>query len=107
MYAVIFEVEIKPEGKEEYLQLASELFSELNDIDGFISVERFQSLVNKEKMVSLSLWESENAILNWRNNINHKIAQQKGRYKLFSDYRLRVAHVVREYGPNSREQAPR
>ena len=107
MYAVIFEVEIKPEGKEEYLKIASDLRNELNDIDGFISIERFQSLVNQKKLVSLSFWESEEAISNWRNNINHRMAQQKGRYKLFSDYRLRVAQIVRDYGPNSREQAPK
>ena len=107
MYAVIFEVEIKPEGKEEYLKIASDLRNELNDIDGFISIERFQSLVNPKKLVSLSFWESEGAISNWRNNINHRMAQQKGRYELFSDYRLRVAHIVRDYGPNSREQAPK
>jgi heme-degrading monooxygenase HmoA len=107
MYAVIFEVEIKPEGKEEYLKIASDLRNELNDIEGFISIERFQSLVNQKKLVSLSFWESEEAISNWRKNINHRMAQQKGRYKLFSDYRLRVAHIVRDYGINSREQAPK
>jgi len=77
MYAVIFEVEIKLEGKEEYLQLAADLRNELDHMDGFISVERFQSLVNEGKLVSLSFWESEKAISNWRNNINHKIAQKK------------------------------
>ncbi len=107
MYAVIFEVEIKPEGKEDYLQIATDLRKELDQIDGFISVERFQSLVNEEKLVSLSFWESEKAISNWRNNINHKMAQKKGRYELFSNYRLRVAHVVRDYGPTSRELAPK
>ena len=107
MYAVIFEVEIKPEGKEEYLKIASDLRNELNDIDGFISIERFQSLVNQKKLVSLSFWESEEAISNWRKNINHRMAQQKGRYKLFADYRLRVAPIVRDYGLNSREQAPK
>jgi heme-degrading monooxygenase HmoA len=79
----------------------------LNDIEGFISIERFQSLANQKKLVSLSFWESEEAISNWRNNINHRMAQQKGRYKLFADYRLRVAHIVRDYGLNSREQAPK
>jgi heme-degrading monooxygenase HmoA len=106
MYAVIFEVEVKPERKEEYLQIASELRNELSKIDGFISVERFQSLVNESRLVSLSFWESEEAISKWRNNLNHKVAQQKGRSELFSDYRLRVAHVVRDYGLKNRGQAP-
>lgn len=106
MYAVIFEVEVKPERKEEYLQIASELRNELNKIDGFISVERFQSLVNESRLASLSFWESEEAISKWRNNLNHKVAQQKGRSELFSDYRLRVAHVVRDYGLKNRGQAP-
>lgn len=106
MYAVIFEVEVKPERKEEYLQIASELRNELNKIDGFISVERFQSLVDESRLASLSFWESEEAISKWRNNLNHKVAQQKGRSELFSDYRLRVAHVVRDYGLKNRGQAP-
>jgi heme-degrading monooxygenase HmoA len=107
MYAVIFEVEVKPERKAEYLKIASELRNELNTIDGFISIERFQSLVNEGKLVSLSFWESEKAITAWRNNLNHKTAQQKGRSELFSDYRLRVARVVRDYGLKKREQAPK
>ena len=106
MYAVIFEVEVKPEGKEEYLQIASELRKALKNIDGFISIERFQSFVNEGKLVSLSFWDSEEAISKWRNNPDHKKAQQKGRSELFSDYRLRVAHVVRDYGPKNRAQAP-
>jgi heme-degrading monooxygenase HmoA len=106
MYAVIFEVEVKPERMQEYLQIASELWNELNSIDGFISIERFQSLVNEGKLVSLSFWESEKAISAWRNNRNHKIAQQKGRSELFSDYRLRVAQIVRDYGLKNRGQAP-
>ena len=107
MIAVIFEVEVKAERKEEYLKIASELRNELKAIDGFISIERFQSLVNEEKLVSLSFWESEQAITVWRNNLNHKIAQQKGRSTLFSDYRLRVAKIVRDYGLKNREQAPK
>jgi heme-degrading monooxygenase HmoA len=107
MIAVIFEVEVKAERKEEYLKIASELRNELKAIDGFISIERFQSLVNEEKLVSLSFWESEQAITVWRNNPNHKIAQQKGRSTLFSDYRLRVAKIVRDYGLKNREQAPK
>ena len=107
MYAVIFEVEIKTEEMEAYLKIASELRKELNQVDGFISIERFQSLANQDKLVSLSFWETEEAIANWRNNIQHRKAQQKGRSKLFSDYRLRVARVVRDYGLNRREQAPK
>ena len=91
MYAVIFEVEIKAEGKEEYLTIAADLRKELKHIDGFISVERFQSLANQNKLVSISFWESEGAITNWRKNVRHRRAQQKGRSKLFSDYRLRLA----------------
>ena len=97
----------KPVGKEEYLNIASELRNELENIDGFISIERFRNLVNEVKLVSLSFWESEEAISKWRNHPDHKRAQQKGRFKLFSDYRLRVAHVVRDYGSKNRDQAPK
>ena len=106
MYAVIFEVEIKPDSKKKYLQIAAALRKELDGVDGFISIERFKSLVNENKLVSLSFWDSEMAISSWRNTLNHKMAQHKGRYELFSNYRLRVAHVVRDYGPENREQAP-
>jgi heme-degrading monooxygenase HmoA len=76
MYAVIFEVEVKPERMQEYLQIASELRNELNTVDGFISIERFQSLVNEGKLVSLSFWESEEAISAWRNNRTIGITKQ-------------------------------
>ncbi len=105
MVVVIFEVKVKPEGIKEYLQLASELRNALDDMDGFISVERFTSLTNEGKLVSLSFWESEEAVSTWRNSIDHKRAQQKGRFELFIDYRIRVAKVLRDYGSDSREQA--
>jgi len=106
MYAVIFEVEVKAEGKEEYLAIAAKLRKELENLEGFISIERFQSLVNEGKLVSLSFWESEEAIINWRNHQEHSQAQQKGRQQLFSNYRIRVAKVVRDYSIEDREQAP-
>ncbi len=106
MVVVIFEVKVKPEGIKEYLQLASELRNALDDMDGFISVERFTSLTNEGKLVSLSFWESEEAVSTWRNYIDHKHAQQKGRFELFHKYRIRVAKVLRDYGSDSREQAP-
>ena len=97
MIVVIFEVNVKPEGIKEYLQLASGFRKTLDDIDGFISVERFTSLTNEGKLVSLSFWESEEAVSAWRNSIDHKRAQQKGRFELFNAYRIRVAKVLRDY----------
>lgn len=106
MYAVIFEVEVKAEGKEEYLAIAAKLRQQLEGLEGFISIERFQSLVNEGKLVSLSFWESEEAIANWRKHQEHSQAQKKGREQLFSNYRIRVAKVVRDYSIEDREQAP-
>ena len=97
MYAVIFEVEPNPEDKVTYLEIAAQLRSELETIDGFISVERFQSLNNPNKLLSLSIWRDENAIMYWREKKSHQDAQNKGREKLFSAYRIRVAHVLRDY----------
>ena len=106
MIAVIFEV-IPAEGKRgEYLDLAAELKSELSRIDGFVSIERFQSLTTPQKLLSLSYWETEESVQKWRNLEIHRAAQTKGRSGLFSDYRLRVAWVERDYGMSSREQAP-
>ncbi|CAA0114040.1 putative protein YqjZ [BD1-7 clade bacterium] len=106
MIAVIFEV-FPAEGKvEEYLDIAAKLKPQLEKIDGFISIERFSSLIEEGKVLSLSFWRDEEAISEWRNLEAHRIAQEKGRDGVFKNYRLRVANVCRDYGMNSREQAP-
>jgi len=106
MIAVIFEV-YPADGKvEEYLEIAAELKPLLQDIDGFISIERFSSLVEDGKVLSLSFWRDEKAIEQWRNIEKHRFAQGKGRKGVFTDYRLRVANVNRDYGMNNRQQAP-
>jgi heme-degrading monooxygenase HmoA len=106
MIAVIFEVEPKPEHKAEYLNIAASLRPMLEEIDGFISIERFQSLTNDGKILSLSFFENEEAIQAWRNLSAHRAAQAKGRDSLFQDYRLRIATISRDYGLNDRDQAP-
>jgi len=106
MVAVIFEA-IPIEGKkDEYFAIAEKLRRELDRVPGFISIERFQSVTNPEKILSLSFWRDEESIAQWRNIELHRHAQAKGRQSVFSDYRLRVAHVVRDYGKNDRTQAP-
>ena len=106
MVAVIFEA-IPSEGKkDEYFAIAEKLRRELDRVPGFISIERFQSVTNPEKILSLSFWRDEESIAQWRNIELHRRAQAKGRQSVFSDYRLRVAHVVRDYGMNDRTQAP-
>lgn len=104
--AVIFEVEPASGKKEEYLDIAAELKSSLMKIRGFISIERFQSLNNPEKMLSLSFWESEEAIREWRTLEQHRVAQTMGREKIFKDYHLRVAQVIRNYGMFDRVEVP-
>jgi|TARA_B100000315_G_scaffold256209_2_gene301578 heme-degrading monooxygenase HmoA len=106
MFAVIFEVEPKPEGKAEYLDIAAALRQDLEKMDGFISIERFQSLTDDGKILSLSFWRDEAAIAAWREQSKHQRAQDKGYNELFDDYRLRVAEVVRDYTRNNREEAP-
>lgn len=106
MIAVIFEVIPAPEKRGEYLDIASNLKPELSRIEGFISIERFQSLTDPDKILSLSFWEDEKSIAEWRNFEEHRAAQEKGRNSVFADYRLRIAGVVRDYGMNDREQAP-
>lgn len=106
MIAVIFEVEPHAEHKALYLDIAAKLREELEQIEGFLSVERFQSLSNPEKILSLSFFETEEAVAKWRNIDMHRSAQAVGRGKAFSGYRLRVASVVRDYGKGQREQAP-
>lgn len=107
MIAVIFEV-LPAEGrKDEYLEHAARLRSELEQMDGFISVERFQSLTNPEKLLSVSFWRDEIAVAGWRCQAAHRATQKAGRDGIFKDYRLRVAAVVRDYGlVDRREQAP-
>ena len=97
MYAVIFEVEPKEGRAERYFELAKQLRSELEKIDGFISVERFESLTNKGKFVSLSFWRDEEAIKAWRTQVGHQVAQREGKESVFKDYRIRVAQVMRDY----------
>jgi heme-degrading monooxygenase HmoA len=97
MHAVIFEVYSKGKNRDEYLDIAKELKKQLIHVDGFISIERFQSLNDDNKILSLSFWESQEAIKNWKNNFDHLEAQQKGRNKLFLDYRIRIAEVGKDY----------
>jgi heme-degrading monooxygenase HmoA len=106
MYAVIFEVWPNRNGKEEYLNIASQLKLFLEEQKGFISIERFQSLTNQDKLLRLSFWEDEEAITIWRNLLEHRIAQKKGRNELFDDYRIRVSEVVRDYSMSQRNEIP-
>ena len=106
MIAVIFEVIPAKDKRDEYLDIAAKLRPELDKIKGFISIERFQSITDPEKMLSLSFWEDENSVSEWRNLEVHRKAQAHGRASVFNDYRLRVAHVLRDYGMNDRTQAP-
>lgn len=106
MIAVIFEVWPKATGKQEYLDIAAHLRPLLNEIDGFISIERFESLSEPGKILSLSFWRDEQAIETWRRLETHRTAQVRGRTALFEDYHLRIAGVIRDYGMTSREQAP-
>ena len=107
MYAVIFEVWPTSEGKGEYLQIAAKLKEFLENREGFISIERFQSLTDENKLLSLSFWEDEKSIETWRNMFEHRIAQDKGNTRIFDDYRIRVANVLRDYTKEKREQAPK
>ncbi len=107
MMAVIFEVWPAAGRKDEYLQLAAALRGEVEQIDGFISVERFESLYEEGKLLSLQFWRDDGAIARWRNHLEHRKAQEFGRNGMFANYRLRVAEVVRDYGPHDRGQAPR
>jgi len=106
MIAVIFEVEPAAGQTQAYLDIAAELRPLLEQIDGFLSVERFQSLTNPDKLLSLSFFRDEQAVSDWRQLTQHRGAQTRGRSNLFSDYRIRVANVLRDYGKDDREQVP-
>jgi heme-degrading monooxygenase HmoA len=106
MIAVIFEVEPTQDGHAGYLEHAARLRPILEQMDGFISVERFQSLTNPRKIVSLSFWRDESSVRAWREHPDHRATQAAGRAGVFADYRLRVATVVRDYGLYERDEAP-
>lgn len=106
MIAVIFEVQITEGCKDDYLEIAAQMRPMLEEVVGFISVERFQSLTDPSKLLSLSFFENEEAVQRWRTLSAHRSAQSKGRAGVFSDYHLRIAHVIRDYGMFEREEAP-
>lgn len=106
MIAVIFEVLPHPDRRQAYLDWATRLRVQLEQVDGFLSIERFESLSQPGKLLSLSFWRDEDAVKHWRNAAEHRAAQMAGRQSIFEDYRLRVAHVVRDYGRSDRGDAP-
>jgi heme-degrading monooxygenase HmoA len=106
MYAVIFEVRPRPGREADYLATAQQLRADLERIDGFVSVERFASLYEPGKILSLSIWRDESAVTRWREHARHREAQRRGRGEIFADYRIRVASVVRDYGMHDRNGAP-
>lgn len=106
MIAVIFEVDLADGRMDQYLALAAALRDELAAVDGFLSVERFQSMSVPNRMVSLSFFRDEQAVQQWRNTTAHRAAQARGRAGVFATYRLRVASVIRDYGMEDRAEAP-
>ncbi len=106
MIAVIFEAKTNAAHKADYLDAAAVLRPQLNDFDGFISIERFESLSEPGKILSLSFWRDEEAVRNWRNLEAHRSIQAAGREHIFDDYRLRVARIIRDYGMRERAGAP-
>jgi len=106
MIAVIFEAQPHPGKQDAYLDAAASLRPLLAEIDGFVSIERFESLTQPGKILSLSFWRDEDAVRRWRNVEAHRGIQSAGRNSIFADYRLRVADVIRDYGMNDRAQAP-
>ena len=106
MIAVIFEVEPADGRRQHYLEIAASMRALLEEVDGFISVERFESLTTPGKLLSLSFFRDEQAVKRWRTLTAHRKAQSRGREGVFAGYRLRVAHVVRDYGLHDRAEAP-
>lgn len=106
MVTVIFEVWPHPQHKQGYLDWAAELKAELQSMEGFISLERFQSLGEPDKLLSLQFWRDDACLAAWRNKQEHRAAQAAGRASMFKDYRLRIAEVTRDYGLDERGQAP-
>ena len=107
MIAVLFEARPRDGQMAGYLEMAAALRPALAKMDGFISIERFESLSEPGKLLSLSFWRDETAVRQWREHAEHRAAQRAGRQSVFDDYRLRIATVVRDYGMTDRAQAPR
>ena len=106
MLTVIFEVTPQPGQAQRYFEIAAELVTELQKIDGFISVERYESLSQPGSFLSLSTWRDEEAVKRWRNQSTHRDGQREGREAVFASYRIRVAQVLRDYSLVEREEAP-
>jgi heme-degrading monooxygenase HmoA len=106
MFVVVFEVQPKPGREQDYLELAASLKPALEEIDGFISVERFRSVAAPGKLVSISFWRDEASVRRWREHNRHHLAQLSGRAQIFADYRISVAEIERQYGMFERAQAP-
>lgn len=106
MIAVLFEAILIDGKKTEYIELATNLKEELNKIEGFISIERFQSIQHPEKILSLSFWKNEESVTQWRNITKHRQVQSYSRTEIFKHYRLRVASIIRDYTIDDRNQAP-
>ncbi len=106
MIAVIFEVLPAPGREADYLDIAADLRPLLDGVEGFVSIERFRSLADPQKLLSLSFWRDEAAVIAWRQHAGHAPAQAAGRAGIFAGYRLRVAGVMRDYGLHDRDQAP-
>lgn len=102
MHVVVFEVTVKPGVGQRYFDLAAELRPELEKIDGFVSVERFESLTTEGKYVSLSFWRDAEAIAAWRAHGDHEVAQTLGKSEIFADFRISVAEIVRQYSMQDR-----
>ncbi len=105
MFVVVFEVSMKPGVQQDYFDLAAELRPELEKIDGFISVERFQSLADEGKYVSISFWRDADAVADWRAHARHRLAQDRGKNEIFADFRISVCAVQRQYTLADRLQA--
>ncbi len=106
MVSVIFEVWPHPDHRAGYLDWAAQLKEELLKMEGFISIERFQSLTDPGKLLSLQFWRDDACLTAWRNLEAHRAAQSAGRATMFRDYRLRIAEVTRDYGLKERAEAP-
>ncbi len=106
MIYVLFEVIVKKVYMDDYLYLASNLKNYLEDFDGFVRSERFSSLINNGKILSLSIWENEEAVNKWRNQIEHRMSQEKGYNNMFESYTITVTSQIRNYSKNNRIEAP-